>query len=245
VEIRSYRRVFALERRIYRIDRLRLNPSGLPVRGVVYFLVLLAVSAVFAPLPLARIATGMLPWYLRYLALPGLAAAMLTIVSVDGRPFHLAAQALLRHWTGSRLSIANAGSAGLRAGTRPRQGAESHAAFVPRQRWHPEPIVMIPDGSDAAMRRLRYTGPGAVLVVVEHERAGPASERGALGFGRTGRRPALVLRELPGGRTLSSGTVIALASGARLLVKPDGKRKSLGERPKAVLPGDGDQETLR
>ncbi len=34
MEIRSYRRVFDLERRIYQVDRLRLNPSGVPVRGV-------------------------------------------------------------------------------------------------------------------------------------------------------------------------------------------------------------------
>ena len=28
--------VFALERRIYRIDTLRLNPSGVPLRGIGY-----------------------------------------------------------------------------------------------------------------------------------------------------------------------------------------------------------------
>jgi hypothetical protein len=33
MEIRSFRRVFDLERRIYRVDRLRLNPGGIPVRG--------------------------------------------------------------------------------------------------------------------------------------------------------------------------------------------------------------------
>ena len=33
MEVRSYRRVFDLERRIYRVDRLRLNPGGVPVRG--------------------------------------------------------------------------------------------------------------------------------------------------------------------------------------------------------------------
>ena len=42
MEVRSYRRVFDLERRIYSIDRMRLNPSGVPLRGVVYFLVLAA-----------------------------------------------------------------------------------------------------------------------------------------------------------------------------------------------------------
>jgi hypothetical protein len=235
--------VFALERRIYRIDRLRLNPSGLPVRGVIYFLVLLAVTATFARLPLSRVAAGMLPWYLRYLAVPGVAAALLTIISVDGRPFHLAAHALLRHWTGPRVSVANPGMTGLGMGTRPRPEAESHAAFVPRQRWHPEPIVMIPDGSDARMRRLRYTGPGAVLVALEHERAGRARERGTLGFSRAGRRAALILREVPGSRSLRQGTVIALASGARLLVKPNGKGRGAREQsPEAALSGDGDKD---
>ena len=51
MEIRSYRRVFDLERRIYRIDHLRLNPSGVPVRGVVYFLALLAGVLLAARLP--------------------------------------------------------------------------------------------------------------------------------------------------------------------------------------------------
>ena len=57
---------------------------------------------------------------------------------------------------GSRLPI---GIAGL--------GAPCGA---PGERWHPEEILMLPDGSDGQMRRLRYTGPGAVLVTVAHER---------------------------------------------------------------------------
>ncbi len=44
IEIRSYRRVFDLERRIYSVDQLRLNPGGVPVRGVLYFLALLALT---------------------------------------------------------------------------------------------------------------------------------------------------------------------------------------------------------
>ena len=46
MEIRSYRAVFDLERRIYRVDRMRLNPAGVPVRGIVYFLALLAAIVV-------------------------------------------------------------------------------------------------------------------------------------------------------------------------------------------------------
>jgi len=225
VEIRSYRRVFALERRIYRIDRLRLNPAGLPVRGVVYYLALLAVTVILARLPLLGIATGALPWYLRYLAVPVAGASVLTIISVDGRPFHLAAQALLHHWTRPLLSSAGMHARGLGWGSRHRTGTEFRVDFIPGQRWRPEPIVMLPDGSDARMRRLRYTGPGTVLVAVEHEREGRATERGAVGLGRGRRRTVLILRDVPGNRELSRGTVIALASGARVLVKPRGKNQ--------------------
>ena len=45
MEIHSYRRVFDLERRVYSVDRLRLNPSGVPVRGIVYFLAVVAGGA--------------------------------------------------------------------------------------------------------------------------------------------------------------------------------------------------------
>ena len=40
---------------------------------------------------------------------------------------------------------------------------------------------MLPDGSDGRMRRLRYTGPGAVLVTAAHERV---EGRGLLGGAR-------------------------------------------------------------
>ena len=50
-EIRSFRRVFDLERRIYSIDRLRLNPAGVPVRGVVYLLIALAAMIATSRMP--------------------------------------------------------------------------------------------------------------------------------------------------------------------------------------------------
>ncbi len=40
MEVRSYRNVFALERRVYSIDRLRLNPGGVPVLSLVYMAVI-------------------------------------------------------------------------------------------------------------------------------------------------------------------------------------------------------------
>jgi hypothetical protein len=143
-EIRSYRSVFDLERRIYRIDRLRLNPGGVPVRGVVYGLAVLAALALAARTPLLGDAVRALPWYVRELLLPAASAGLLTLIRVEGRPFHLAAAALVRHALGPRHL----------SGLRP--------CAAPGRRWRPDELLVLPDGSDARLRRLRYTGPGAV-----------------------------------------------------------------------------------
>jgi hypothetical protein len=205
MEIRSYRAVFDLERRIYRVDRLRLNPGGIPVRGVVYFLAILLATLIAGSLPLVGAAIGALPWYLRDLALPVASATVLCVIRIEGRPFHLAAWALLRY----------------RAGPRRLSGVRRCGA--PGARWRPEEILMLPDGSDGRMRRLRYTGPGAVLITIAHERVeGERALARRLGWVRS-----LTLRELPEEEALSSGQVIALAAGARLNV-----------RSAALAPGD-------
>ena len=203
MEIRSYRSVFDLERRIYRIDRLRLNPGGVPVRGVVYFLAILAAVAIAGRFPLLGAVARALPWYVRDLAFPAASATLLALVRVEGRPFHLAAHALARYRTGPRRLV----------------GARACAA--PGERWYPQDILFLPDGSDSAMRGLRYTGPGAVLVAVEHERAGRATRSERTALWRASGRPAVVLRPVPGGRALTRGMVIVLAPGARLVVRGD------------------------
>jgi hypothetical protein len=190
IEVRSYRRVFELERRIYRIDRLRLNPSGVPVRGIVYFLVLVAAAALAGSLPGLSLLAGALPWYVRVLALPGLLAALLSVVRLEGRPFHIAAYVLLRYCAQARRLA----------------GLERRATVGTR--WRPPELLLLPDGSDGALRRMRYCGPGAVLVAVAHERAA----------GRNGRD--LAIRELPGGGPLARAEVISLFAGARLQVRP-------------------------
>lgn len=151
MEIRSYRAVFDLERRLYRIDRLRLNPGGVPLRGVVYGLTLLAAVALLSALPLLGAAARTLPWYLRDLALPGGGAALLTMVRLEGRPFHLAGAALVRHALSPRCL----------AGLRP--------CSPPGHRWHPGALLLLPDGSGSRPRRLRYAGPGAVRVLTTRE----------------------------------------------------------------------------
>ncbi|MFZ1154974.1 MAG: hypothetical protein WAN93_08730 [Solirubrobacteraceae bacterium] len=196
-EIRSYRSVFDLERRIYRIDRLRLNPGGVPLRGIVYFIVILAATLLAGALPLIAALMRMLPWYVRDVALPGATAALFTLIKVEGRPFHLAALALLRYGLGPREL----------AGVRQRVATD--------RRWRLDELVVLADGSDSRLRRLRYTGPGAVLVSTAHVRSawslGP--------FRRLARRPSMTLAELPGKPRPARGQVIALTNGVHLEVR--------------------------
>jgi hypothetical protein len=202
MEIRSYRRVFDLERRIYRVDRLRLNPAGIPVRGAVYFLAIAAMTATVSRLPLVSLLARALPWFVRDIALPAASAALLTVIRVEGRPFHLAAHALARYRVAPRHLI----------GTR---SCRASSSLYPGGRWRPKEILQLPDGSDCRFRRLRYTGPGAVLVTVAHERS--SSRFRAL---RTvGRRPDLTLRELSCADRPAHGEVIVLERAARLEVR--------------------------
>lgn len=196
-EIRSYRAVFDLERRIYRVDRLRLNPTGVPLRGVVYFLAILAIFAVLARLPLLGILVRLLPWYLREVAAPGLAAALLTLIRIEGRPSHLAVLAMLRYALGPRELT----------------GLTRHTST--HRRFRPHELVFLADGSDAGLRRLRYVGPGVVRVCVAHSRT--TRRLGPLGW--RARRPSVTLAPLPGKRPPARHQAIALAAGACLEVR--------------------------
>ncbi len=219
IEIRSYRRVFDLERRIYSVDRLRLNPGGVPVRGVLYFLAILSAALIAAGLPVLGTLARELPWYVRDLALPAASAAVLSAIRIEGRTFHLAAGALLRYWSGPRRL----------AGTRRCAGVG--------ELWCPEQIVLLPDGSDSRLRRLRYSGPGSVLVEVEHERSGRLIERGKTGLARGGARRTVTLTQLTPLRAGPRAQVISLGKGARLRVRATGVRRSSAERAREEAGG--------
>jgi hypothetical protein len=195
VEIRSYRAVFDLERRIYRIDRLRLNPGGVPVRGILYFIALAVGALLVSALPLLRTIAHVLPWYMRAIALPGVGACLLAVLRIDGRPFHLAALALLR---GSR---------------RPRRLDGAGRRVGVGGRWSPPPLLCLPDGSESRMRRLRYSGPGTVLVFGAHQRLERSRAAGA------SRIPALTIRQLGDRRRLERPSAIVLHRSTRLRVR--------------------------
>ena len=197
IEIRSYRSVFDLERRIYSVDRIRLNPGGVPLRGAVYFLVLLLASLLVAALPLAGSLVRVLPWYVRHLALPAGTAALLTVMRIDGRPFHVAAWALLAY------------------AAQPSRTLGDGRGLQPITHWRPGEMVMLPDGSEGRLRRMLCTGPARVRVAVAHERVEwPRRRAGGLM-----RREEVAVRELRGRCPPRRAQVIALRAGARLRVR--------------------------
>jgi hypothetical protein len=202
VEIRSFRAVFELERRVYRVDTVRLNPAGVPLRGILYAATAIPAGLIAGRLPLASWVFGWLPWYVRDLGLPVLAASVATIVRIDGRCFHDAARAVAIH------SLA------------PRWLCGFVRAPGPGARWLPPPILLIPDGSDARFRRLRYRGPGAVLIGYPHDRADWRVRAFSLGS----RAAGLTLHDRGARRPLGRPVALELAADALLEVRTTLKR---------------------
>lgn len=186
LEVRSYHPVFDLERRIYRVDRLRLNPGGIPMRGLAYLAALTLASLALARLPVIGALLTLVPWLGRVVVLPGALAAAMTVTRIDGRPFHLFARSALAHAIAPRS----------RAALRPCPARGS--------RWRMPALAVLCDGSSGRLRRLRYRGPGSVLVLREHTGH------------RRGRR--LVIAPAGDGRALPRGRVVTVGRGAVLEV---------------------------
>lgn len=202
-EIRSYRRVFDLERRIYSIEQIRLNPSGVPVRGVIYLLAAVVASIFSARLPGIGMPLRGIPWFLRDLAFPAAIAAALTVIRIDGRTFHHAARAAVSFWVAPRRTV------GLRL--RAQTGA----------RWRPSEVFFLPDGEEADVRRCRYRGPGTVAILVRH-RCCPTERRG---LPRPRRHREVTLLAVPSAGRLRRPRVIELDGQTSLLVDRDHGRK--------------------
>jgi hypothetical protein len=101
LQIRSFRAVFALERRLYKVDRWRLPfPYGVPLASLGYGLACLLAVLVAARLPVIGALVALVPPPVRLVLAPaalGMAAARLR---VDARPAHRFAWA----WARQRLA---------------------------------------------------------------------------------------------------------------------------------------------
>jgi hypothetical protein len=143
LEIRSFRVVFALERRIHHIDRWRIPvPYGLPVRALAYGLAALAVTVLAGRLPALGALVAFIPAPLRFVVLPGAAGFALSRVRVDGRPAHGFLLASARYRFAPRYISA------FRPAAPP--GTVLRIA---------EPVAFAPDEHSRRLRRGRIRGP--------------------------------------------------------------------------------------
>jgi hypothetical protein len=148
LEIRSFRVVFQLERRLHRIQHWKLPlPYGLPLRGLAYGAIVLALVLALGRLPLVGGVVGVLPPPLRFLLCPVGAGFFLARARVDGRLAHRFLLARGRDRAGARWVSA----------FRPIEPPGACIRFV-------HPIVMVPDSSGPGYRRARLVGPARVLL---------------------------------------------------------------------------------
>jgi hypothetical protein len=141
--IRSYRRVFEVDRRIYRVDRWALPvPGGVPLRGLGYFIATFLVVAVGGRLPGLGALLGVLSAPLRYVVLPLAVAVLGTQAAPDGRSAHRFAWDWLR----------------LRVRARRRCAGRIVSLEGEPVAWHGQ-LATCWDQHGTALRRARVRGP--------------------------------------------------------------------------------------
>ncbi len=146
--IRSYRRVFEVDRRIYRVDRWALPvPGGVPLRGVGYFAATLALVVVLGALPVVGELLAALSPPLRYVLLPLAVAVLGTQAAPDGRAAHRFAWEWLR----------------LRLRARRRSAGRVVALEGEPTSWSGV-LAVRADGHGSRLHRSRVRGPARITV---------------------------------------------------------------------------------
>jgi len=148
VSVRSYRRVFDLERRLH---HRHAPPGGIPLRALAYAAVAASgalVAGALPPLSLVAVAGPLRA------GIAGTVGFALSIARPQGRLVHHCAAAILGHLAGPRALVA------LRAA----------GGGLP-YRFEPTAVLLIPDGSEPRLRALRYRGPGVVAIHQSHRRS--------------------------------------------------------------------------
>jgi hypothetical protein len=97
VTIRSYRRVFKIHRRIYRVDRWALPvPGGVSLLSIGYFAAAIFTVAILSKIPIVDDGVGLLNAPLRWVIIPIAIAVLCSQATPDGRPMHKFAICWLR-----------------------------------------------------------------------------------------------------------------------------------------------------
>jgi hypothetical protein len=86
VTLRSYRRVFKIEHRVYRVDRWVLPmPGGVPLLGIAYFVGIFLTVLILSALPGTNLIANAVSMPIRYVVVPLVLAALAMQVAPDGR----------------------------------------------------------------------------------------------------------------------------------------------------------------
>jgi hypothetical protein len=144
--IRSYRRVFEVDRRIYRVDRWALPvPGGVPLRAVGYFAATLLAAIVVGALPATGELAGQISAPIRFVVVPLAVAALGTQAAPDGRTAHRFAWDWLR----------------FRLRARRRSSGRMVALDGEPIAWQGE-LALRADADDPGLHRGRVRGPARV-----------------------------------------------------------------------------------
>jgi hypothetical protein len=144
--IRSYRRVFEVDRRLYRVDRWALPvPGGVPLRGLAYFAATVIAVIALGRMPGAGELLGALAPPLRYVVLPFAVAVLATQAAPDGRTAHRFAADWLR----------------LRLRARRRSAGRAVILEGEPVAWHGA-LAVVWDQHGARLHRARVSGPARV-----------------------------------------------------------------------------------
>src|SRR5215210_3687544 len=144
--IRSYRRVFEVDRRIYRVDRWALPvPGGIPLRAVGYFVAALLGVLAAGALPVVGEAIAAVSAPLRFVVVPLAVAVLGTQVAPDGRAAHRFAWDWLR----------------LRLRARRRSAGRIVALEGEPIAWDGE-LALRADGEGPELRHGRVLGPACI-----------------------------------------------------------------------------------
>lgn len=146
IVIRSYRRVFNVERRIYRIDKWTVPiPGGIELRAVVYFIGAELLIILVGALPLLGLPLELVGWQYKYVIAPLAVAVLGTRVTPDGRPAH--------RYVGSLIGYL----------FRRHRTAGAHAAPLEDEPVPYQPGAWVtPDAQTPGLRRARVKGPATV-----------------------------------------------------------------------------------
>lgn len=138
--IRSYRRVFSVDRRVYKVDRWILPvPGGVPIRGLAYFGGALLVVLVLGLVPLIGDLLDLIGPILRYVFLPAAIGIASMQATPDGRP----APRFAWSWVAFQWRVRGV----------PPEGARTGWAARLRVRW---------DADSPTLRKARVCGPATV-----------------------------------------------------------------------------------